>query len=432
LRLYPTKALAITGGASSLNPGAAANASTGIVRDDSQYIKLNSATNTSLKIFAIRYVDDTAKRVMLRVNVTGLGAGSTWAIGGRVTAAGAVDLINALSCRDTLTFNTDISAAINATFNNVLAFTGHCRFVGKAGARRVFANTGNGLLIGLPASGVGILFFENLEMQSQGTGGVYQTGTTGSAAVWLDTRVTDSGTTAIIEQVVSFMRTVRCEFSGSPGSAASGGGGAGGHHMGSWFHDNTGSALTFTGANGPQQFHIDCIFERNASNSGAVLSSSGFMAFASINCVYYHNDGSGLRFNTSISPTTMTVLIGTIFKDNGNAATEMNFDYINDMVYTSRDNCFNISGGRGGINYHGAFVPNSTDITTDPQFDDPDNGTASLRDFKLVTGSPGKTKSFTLIGSSTVIHYDMGAAQGSVGAGGGFLGANKNANMEGS
>ena len=433
IRLYTSPALAAAGGASTLSGSGTVNDRVIFYRADThQYIKLNSSTVSGRLYFPIGYADNTNKFVVLAVNITGLGAGSTWAIGGRVTAAGCVDLTAALGNGDTMVFNTDISGAINAVFGNAIGFSGGwVKLKGKAGARRVWTNTGNGALVSITNSTSG-MWFENLEMQSQGTGNIYATGFAGSASRFIDCRLTDSGAIALFEQVNAQESNVRCEFSGSAAGAVKGNGTS--QHIGNWYHNNSGSAIENSAGSGsfPIHVHQDCIVERNTTTG--FLFGSTYTQVHCINCVFYRSDGSGFRWsNTGSTSGQMTsmVIAGCLFKDNGDAATEFNLDWSNYLEYRSVDSGYNISGARGGGIYMSAFVLGSGDFTTDPQFNDPDNGTAANRDFSVLSTSDALGQSFGFLGNTvSAIAYASGAAQGASSTPIGALGANKRAGME--
>jgi hypothetical protein len=103
--------------------------------------------------------------------------------------------------------------------------------------------------------------------------------------------------------------------------------------------------------------------------------------------------------------------LGCILKDNGDVSTEFNIHYDSAIQILTRDSCVSVSGGRGGLNFGSEFTLDSSSITSDPLFTDPDNGTPSLRDFSLQAGSPAKDITYTLLNSSTSITFDMGVAQ---------------------
>ena len=414
IRLYHTKNQATAGGVSPASAGASVNNDLKVHRKTQQTINLASSTVASTKIFKLLYVDNTNKFVMVNVNVTGLGAGSNWAIGGAITATGLQDICNVVGPLDVVTFNTDVSAnPLNLTiFRNNGNTLGYTKFIGKAGAKRVIANQGNGALW---TSGTGTnLFFwwENLEMQSQGTGAIYNTGLFGAIHWFADCNITDAGNagSAFGEGGGSGWSFHRCSFSGCATDVITASGDLGVTQC--YFHDNTGRNIVAGAIN---LCITDSIFERGASANGGInITSSGGAALMMYHCTVYRHSGSGVKF-TQQSTGHVFISIGNIFKDNGDAATEYNIEWLGRPQHYSKDSAYDIQGGRGGANTPSDFEFGSTDITDidggGGGFVDPDNGTASLRNFQLNETSPGYGLVYTFPGGATQITYNMGAAQ---------------------
>jgi hypothetical protein len=412
IRLYHTMEQAVAGGASPISASASANNDLKVHRATQQTINLASSTVTSTKIFKLLYVDNTNKFVIVNVNVTGLGAGSNWAIGGAVTASGLQDVINVAGPLDVVTFNTDISAnPLNLSiFRNNGNSLGYTKFIGKAGAKRVITNAGNGALW---TSGTGTnlwFWWENLEMQSQGTGAIYNTGLFGAVHWFVDCNFTDAGTTGFAEGGTSPWAFHRCSFSGMSADVMI---------VSSntvitqcYFHDNTGRHVVA----GAIVLQIaDSIFERGASANGAInLTSSTGTFVLMYHCTVYRNSASGLKF-TNISNGHVFIGIGNLFKDNGDASSEFNIDWLGRPQSYTRDSAYDIQAGRGGVNFPTDFPIHSGDITDidggGGGFIDADNGTASLRNFGLNTTSPGYGLTYTFPGGANQITFNIGADQ---------------------
>jgi len=430
IRLYKSETEAVNGGASSLNL-TGTNIQTlfrgaGLVM---QYIYLVSATNSNLKIFPIIVADNTNKTVMVAsgasaIVVTGLGGGSDWHIGGRATSARAVDIYNAARACDKIVLNTDISAALNLVWRNVgtVAAVG-LRTVGKTGARRVLTNTGNGTLFTQNQTSLRS-FFENIEFQSQGTGGAIVHLQISNFTTVVDCRITDSGTGGLFSSTAGAGFNVsRCEITGCATSGIISES-VTPNVLQSYIHNNGAHGINATG---PVNV-VDSIIERN-TNTGILQQSTAGGIITVFGSTIYLNGDSGIDFTGASGISTLALFLGqNIFKDNGNTSTEANLKTAatgGGVQLFSFDNCYSDNGGVGGENLID-FEAGSTDLTTDPLFIDPDNGTPASRDFGLQDSSPCAGIEFVFLGSGTSSFRDMGAAQqesgGSSGGGGHILG----------
>jgi parallel beta helix pectate lyase-like protein len=376
--------------------------------DNQSAIYIDNSNVANRKIFWITAVDNGAKTVTVDASVTVSASPSAWRIGGRISAAGVVDGINALRNGDAGLLNTDISAAINAAVRNPGAgANGYVKIIGKSGARRVFANTGNGTFL-TAASGLGSkLFLKNLEMQSQGTGGCL---TSTVPTVVDDVRMTDAGTNAWVQN--SGYNAFNSEISGANGTGLSGNQVV--FLFNCYIHDNAGDGVNTSSAG--THILVGSIVERNSDRnlelSGASTST---VVYGS---TIYRSDNSGIEETNATQNSGFVALLQSILKDNGNAGGEANIELqsLTNRIQIVYDNCISIAGGRGGDNVSG-YTLDASDITTDPLFVDPD-AAAGSRNFGLQSGSPAKGISYTFPGSLSVSYRDLGAVQSEGGSGG--------------
>lgn len=414
-RVYSTEALANAGGASDLNLSANAVRTLYVLTETQAAIALASASNSNRKIFWCKSVDNTNKLFIADVSVTGLGAGSNWAIGGRVNASGATDLMNNFRLGDEAIFNTDISGALNLNFRSGGSSEGpggwlgpnFSKFTGKTGAVRLLANTGNGTLLSPTTGGSSniYLFVENMEFQSQGTGAVISFASNCSVN-FISSAITDSGAlnrfTTNLEAIC-----IRSRFTGGSGFEANNGTFTGIECL---FNDLTGDGLAPSGA---IKF-IGCIFDRCSDR--CIENSAASAATARFNLLYantfYLSGNSGYEETSPQQTRAQLTMINNIFKDCGNASTEANIELLQTKrrLLFERDNLLSIGGTAGGVNALGITL-DASDLTSDPLFIDPDNGTASSRNFGLQRGSPAKGIPYTFSGSLSVSYKDLGAVQ---------------------
>lgn len=413
-RIYTTAALALAGGASDINVSTVA-VRTLTVRGvylvhPQSAINLPSATNANRRTFWVRAVDNTNKQLILQTTATGLGAGSNWAIGGRVPASGIIDFSNAIRSGDTVIQNTDITLTSVGTGlaprNEGAENFGVTRWYGLAGARRLLAvNAGNQPLFNTPS--LVRLHQKNLEIQNIGASTAAICSNGAVAFLWEDVRVTDG--INIHSTNGSSHIYLECEITGinQYGSATNT------NHFAyrSYFHDFALAAsgtiqLTF----GQNFFLFDCIIERGAGD--AVLFSGGTTVLMMLGCTVYRHSTNGVRITGSSTGQTslgVALLFDNIFKDNGNAATEANINVADRTLslLIERRNLVSIDGALGGVNVLG-FTLDAGDIEADPLFIDPDNGTPADRDFGLQTGSPAFVE-YTYVGSNIEHTYVLGA-----------------------
>jgi hypothetical protein len=411
-RIYNSKALAIAGGAS-FNVSAAEVRTLTIRAAAQDAINLASATNTNRKSFWIRAVDNTNKQVILAATVTGLGAGSNWAIGGR--QSDPTELGNLLRCGDDVLQNTDITSAtsINAR-NHEGEAIGTIKWRGKTGARRVLAvSTTAGAFNGWAAATT--VLFDNLEIQHTGaSGAMFQNGS--GTFIFDNVRFTDGGGAALSSNILG-INCVECEWSGLTDSLA---GSSNTTHIfyRTYIHD-----LGGTGPNGSTSsiVIIDCLIERCG---GRGFGTSGLNATNSYYCMLlgstvYRSGGPGLQNASQSSTRLIQIILDSILKDNGNVSTEANIDLTFPGGHIiERRNLVTIAGSLGGVNTI-EHTLDAGDVTADPLFVDPDNGTPASRDFGLQSASPAKGASFAFLGGGGTSYRDLGAVQRQEPAGGG-------------
>lgn len=402
-RVYSTAALAITGGASDVNVTTATGQLLRIISAQQiPAINLASATNTGRKIFWIRAYDNTIDAVVVDAVVTGLGAGSSWAIGGQVNAAGATWVAGALRHGDTGLLNTDLSASgLNLEFRNG-ASNLLCKLIGKPGARRALVNTSGSATI-IHSNNTGNLSMQNIEFIHQGTGQAWDTNA-GGVFFGADCRFTDSGATQVVAGG-NAIRTMDCEFSGCGPVGV----GIMPIHVRGWFHDLLGAVS----ASGNNNF-INCIMDRAATTGHSISAfAHGFF----YGCTVYRLGGNAIQF---LAPGTINAaggsmaLVGNILLDNGNVATEANVvqTTIDEVFFVyDRGNVVSNAGSLGGSNTLG-FTLDASDITSDPDLVDPDNASAANRNYGLNRGSPAKSLQYQFTGNTGTISYvDAGAVQ---------------------
>ena len=422
-RIYTTAALATTGGASDVNVSAAEVRTLSVFTEVASAINIASSNVSNRKIFWIRAVSDTNNLVIVDQVVTLSATPSNWAIGGRVTASGAVDLFNTVRGGDEIIFNTDISGALNVVNRIAASFIGPGNFVGhgnvyltgKAGARRVFTNTGNGTLLNPAASSSFIwTYAKNLELQSQGTGAAYSS-SGGFSSVFYDCVMSDSGAQNTIAKdaaavlIRSLFKTLTSGVQSSSSTT---------YMFQSHITDITGDGLTITTSG--NLIAIDSIIER-CTDQGIVSTNNGSRAvYLLVGNTLYRSANSGLEETGSNTSVVNLLMFNNILKDNGDASTEANIELLSSArrIIVDKDNVFSISGALGGVNALG-YTLDSSDLTSDPLFVDPD-AAAGSRNFGLQSTSPAKGISYTFPGSLSVSYRDMGAVQRQEPTGGGL------------
>jgi hypothetical protein len=437
IRLHATKALALAaaGGASAINITGAGTRSIYLSQPlKGQAIRLASATNTSRKVFWIKGVNNTAKFLVVDQVVTGISGGSDWAIGGRVNAAGLVDLCNSVRAIDTVIFNTDISAnplvlsvgsgrqfganGIDGDWGSPSLGGGACRFIGKPGARRVLANLGNGVLFTGSVSNSNMLqTLENMEIISAGTGAAF-TGSSNWGCRFYDCVMSDSGgLNQIGNNLASAMIRTRWTTFGIAGLGSTL------YMIESYMHD-MGSTQTLQSGSTSTFVMINSIIERGPAGVQITqVSGSTFNTYIFYGNTFYRNDNSG--YEETLHPAGLLLMLRNIFKDNGNAAGEYNIELPNDnpnRIIWSADNLFSIDGARGGGNLSN-FTAGPLDLSgVDPLFVDPDNASQASRNFALAAASPGRNREYDYQKTAASLiktFADIGAIQAQKTAGGG-------------
>ena len=427
-RLYSSRALAVAGGASDINVSAVGaralnirtaydpNASRSIGPKQAA-IHLASSSVANRRIFWIKAYDNTSKSVVVGTAPTGLGSGSTWAIGGRLSGGGAIDLCNAIRRGDTVIQNTDITSVnvlfIGRNFDGELF--GGLNWIGKSGARRVLNISATTALFNTPS--VGQHWYQNLELvQSGASGSIWANG---SGNLMADNcKVTDAGNGVFSANGIA-PAFLDCEISGIP----------------TWnsntnciyqilyntyMHDMGNASSAFGSSTGVSlSMLINSIIERSGSRAIGFTSISGPLFV--LGSTIYRADSNGLLVNAGPSATFPGVIVmDSIFKDNGDAGTEYNMECTQEAaLQIERRNVFTVAGSRGGGNVLN-WTLDASDLTTDPLFVDPDNGSAASRNFNLQATSPAKGNAFTFLGSATTSYRDLGAVQRQE-AGGGLL-----------
>lgn len=356
-------------------------------------IYLNDATNSNQKIFWITAVDNGAKTVTVSVAPTGV-VSSSWAIGGRVLWNDAV-FGAALRGGDQVTVNNSPAGQAGTFLTSRAAgdtTNGPVKVVGLAGAKRVLNATSTNPCLSLTHN---YFYFENLEFDQDGATGNAVT-TTGVGVAFYDCKVSDAGANGI--QASSNCKIVNCEITGCGADGIEQPSGAGGGWLvvaGCHIHTNTGNGIDFpnSGPSGVLAYNVI-----SANGGRGIAATSGVVAAATtslilINNTIYGNGNSGLE---SSDVDLNTFLMNNIFQDNGNAAGEYNVEWTGGSAELSNGlhfyNTFYHAGGGGGANLSG-LTAHSTDITTDPQMNNPSAGGASA-DFRLKSASPARGTGF--------------------------------------
>lgn len=409
LRLYTTKALAVAGGASDINVSAAEVRTLRLRNIPNSAINIASATNSNRKIFHIRSVDNTNKIVNMADTVTGLGAGSNWAIGGRVDGTGLNDVLRALRGNDHIMFNTDITMAATGATTDSAADTeasGFINFTGKSGARRVWARNGGDFFNAFSPSTRCNIHCTNLEFQHQGASGSFIAN--GSANyIFNACRITDWNSNFTGSNLTNIVLI---------DSEVTGGGGWGANSNSttliyrSYVHDNSNSNDSVR-TDGAGVFIIDSIIERGSDRGLEFVG--GTFTLVSGSTIYRH-DNDGIGQGSSLNQfVAVLMILDNIIADNGNASTEANIALpYRPGVLIERRNNVSIAGARGGVNTVGDVSLDASDVTGDPQFVDADNGTPASRDFGLKYTSPARgALQMAFLGGGGTTYRDLGAVQ---------------------
>lgn len=387
-----------------------------LITDVNSTIYVAEATNaTNKKIFLIVDCSDSGDWLSLDTSPTGI-TGSDWAIGGRTSS-----IVNAFDALQTAVSTATVHqgrviAGSRILVNNDQSYTtaptmrqgppsGGNAIAGPTLVKGVgdypkLTQTSTGNVIAGTASW---WMFEHLEMRQQGASG----NMFANATINLyDCKVTDNGGQLISNGALN---VTRCEISGINGSLVASNNSL--RVTGCWIHDVVGQ-INQMGQNLGYGTMMGNLIERCASAVGSPATDGSLndMSIFAWNTVY-RCTSHGYR-GTYFQPQW---IFSNIFKDNGNAATEYNFTPFPDFdrYDWAWNNCFNVSGGLGGTNLLNHEV-NADEITTDPQFVDPDNGTAASRNFGLKPGSPARGTGWpgTFPGSTGTVGYaDMGAVQ---------------------
>lgn len=196
-----------------------------------------------------------------------------------------------------------------------------------------------------------------------------------------------------------------CEFTGgsASGSAVRSNGYV--QIQDSYIHNMTGNGIENASLNTWSVFNV--LVERCGGRGVYCSASTGSVYVYS--STIYRCDNSGIETTGAGAQ-----IFNTVVKDCGNAAGEYNVE-IGTAAYLAlgHNNCFSVAGSRGGSNLSN-YTLTATDITGDPAFIDPDNGTAALRNFGLSDDSPCRATGFpgAFQGSTGTVGYlDMGAVQ---------------------
>lgn len=386
-----------------------------IVGANQSTINIAGATNANRTIFWITAFDNALKTVTVDVAPTGLTT-NAWKIGGQYLwpSAATVNVMEGAlglgenSAPDILQFNnspatktvTYLTARVggNSTKGKVI-------IRGKSGVRPVLniTNTAVGLTLSQ-----GFWHTENIEVQQNGASGNAITNTVGNAT-FKNVKVSDAGAIGISHDdrcTIIFSEISGC---GTSGITSSNGTNTARLYVGNYIHDNAGDGIlaSITSVNiivGMIGNIIDTNAGRGIFLSGAIAVGAGQTLI--MNNTIYGNLNSGLEITDA---DNYPIVINNIFKDNGDTATEYNWEQVagtGESIGMHAYNCFNISGGVGGGNLLNVTA-DATDITTDPLFTNAAGG-----DFSLGSTSPCKATGFPgqFLGSN-LGYMDMGAVQ---------------------
>ena len=330
-------------------------------------IYLNDATNANRKIFWITAKDDTLDTVTVDVEPSGI-VSSSWAIGGRMVLTPA-NYEAAMRPGDTVTFNNSPAARSVAFITTRVAGTGtggYVKFVGKTGTRPVFniTNTAN-VLIG--TGGQALNWWENFELDQDGASGNVIAGL-GPGGILHNLKVSDgggigyntgdTGTTMIASEITG---VAGVGISASVSTLV----------KGCYIHDGSSDGILQTGA-GPVTIIsaniIDTCAGRGINDSGAPTTAAHLLLLDG-NTVYGCGD-SGLEIADA---DRHTILINSIFSENGNAAGEYNVEWVAGSAELGSFHAWNVffhSDDAGGslLNLIVNAQVASSEFTTDPQF----------------------------------------------------------------
>lgn len=361
-------------------------------------------------------------------------AGVAWRIGGQYLwpSAATVNVMEGClglgdnSAPDKLIFNQAPATKTVTYLTSRVAGNstkGKVYIVGKAGALRVLnvTNTSQVLTIGH-----GYWHVENIEGQQNGASGNCFGGASGSNIVYLNCKCSDSGAAGFV--IANSGNVLMSESSGclTSGVTLAGTGTVDYTLYGNYVHDNTGDGMLLQGT-APGGKVIGNIIDTN-SGRGILLSgatAANAVPGLVVNNTVFGNLDSGLEITDADG---QFFVYNNIFKDNGNAGTEYNWEQVagtGERLGTHGYNCFNISGGIGGGNLLNVTA-DATDITTDPSFTN-----AAAGDFSLGSSSPCKATGYPgqFLGGN-LGYMDMGAVQRQE-AGGGAAGIMVGAGMTG-
>jgi hypothetical protein len=367
-------------------------------------IYLAQATNSNQKIFWITNIDNVAKTVTTNVAPTGI-VSSAWAIGGRHVLTNA-SIEGAPRAGDVIQFNNSPAASASTLWTCRTAgdnTSGWITLRGKAGTRPVLTNTSTNWCIN--ANNQAYWKIENLELQQQGASGNALT----FSGYWQlkNVKVSDSagGFNISIGNIIA-----DSEFSGIGGTVFSAPGGAQSLQvLNSYIHDNTGNVLSLWSTASFVIFHNNIVDSMTGKGLyiAAAYTSPNMPIWITQNTFYRCGDSAIEITDKDVGPV---ILYNNIFKDNGNAAGEYNFEQtggtFNASGGISRSNIFSIDGIVGGGNTYGITL-DSTDIVADPLFVDAPNG-----DFSLQSTSPAKAGGYPGVFLGGPIGYlDIGAVQ---------------------
>jgi len=426
-RIYSTAGLATadtTDNNTGVNVTSAETTTLTLITSVQASIALASASNTNRKMFWIRAVSNTNDLVIVDAKVTGLGAGSSWVIGGRLLwTSGIVDA--ALRGSDVVLFNntpaTNPSASAVIVRSSGNSSLGDIVYRGKSATFPVIQTSNSGsYALDAASTAVDRVRYEGLRFEaSTGTQDCVGISNTARFHTMYNCKVMNGGGYGIRAGGIGPHTFIGCEVSGvdsyglyldTPGFVA----------IGNYIHDclNDGISASTGIAN---TTILNNIIKSNSGRgiyiNGSSLSSSSIVTITIAGNTVYGNGNSGFECN-DIDPHF--VLINNIFSMNGNAAGEGNIEMTAAGSLSAA--CFHAwnvfyhdgTGGASNIvltNSSPALLVNgmvaSSEFITDPAFVNAASANFSLRGISSAraAGFPG-----AFLGGSTG-YMDIGAVQ---------------------
>lgn len=379
-------------------------------------IFLADATNTNKKIFWITAFDNTAKTVDVDTAPTGI-TSSTWAIGGRqLTAALACDVLRA---GDELIINNSPAAHSGSAMMTVrtsgTTAAGFIKIRGKTGVRPNLHVTDTNNVIN--CNNQNLVWIENLEFDQDGASGA-AINNAGMGTVIFNNKVIDAGGNGITINANAIGVKIIGNDVAACGVNAIGAQNGQALIFGNVLRDCGSTAITSNATSSTLAIICNLIY----GNAGHGIdfnggpSNAGNLPIILFNTIYA-NLGDGLRFgDADYAP----VVLGNILKDNGNAGTEYNLNFVAGLMERTSLHAWNIINQTGGtaLNLNNASLNQlaGTEFSTDPLFTN-----VGGDDFSIGASSPGKAAAFpgAFLDGINIGFLDIGAVQRQEAGGGG-------------